>query len=48
MGLIKELDVLQVFCEAGYKAKEITLMDYQKVKKSVTNIKNTLNMLERE
>lgn len=47
MGLIKELDVLQAFCEDEYKAKGITFKDYQNVKKSVTNIKSTLNVLDK-
>ncbi len=48
MGLTKDLDVLQAFCEEEYKAKRITFKDYQKVKKSVANIKSTLNVLEKE
>lgn len=44
MGLTKDLDVFQAFCEEEYKAKEITFKDYQSVKKSVANIKNTLNI----
>lgn len=47
MGLIKELDVLQEFCKDEYGAKEITFKDYQNVKKSVTNIKSTLNVLSK-
>ena len=44
MGLTKDLDVLQAFCEDEYKAKGISFKDYQSVKKSVANIKNTLNI----